>query len=90
MKTATAIDLEGAIYRAAAMIDLLTTKLICEDRAGRVEYNEPHWVGNIASLSREVGDNLGKQFYANHDEVRSILRSCLKRCAAEEPTDGRS
>jgi len=64
------VALESATLQAAALIDLLMSKIVEEDRAGRIEYHQSQWVGDLSSLAIQVQVNLRDTFYAYHKSLR--------------------
>ncbi len=65
------IELEEAISQATAMLDLLMTKIVDEDRAGETTYRQSPWVGNLACLAARVEVDLRDAFEAHHKALRS-------------------
>lgn len=65
------VDLESATCHAMAMLDLLMTKIVEEDRAGEIEYNQSPWVSDLAGLAAHVKTKLGTAFYDYHKSQRS-------------------
>lgn len=66
-------NLESAVYNATALIDLLITKIVEEDRSGSLTYVQSRWVSDLASLAAHVEVGLRDAFHAHHKAIRTAV-----------------
>ncbi|MBW7896503.1 MAG: hypothetical protein H3C27_15455 [Opitutaceae bacterium] len=58
-------ELEYAVHRATGLIELMTSKLAHEERAGALTHKPAKWVSDIIDLATDVSARLESTFLAH-------------------------
>jgi hypothetical protein len=76
MPRSTALsELESAVIRTSAILDLVMAKIIEEDRNGEIHYHQSQWVSDVACLVADVREDLRAAFYGHHASLRAAVRA---------------